>query len=57
MPASILMKVVLPVPFCPSMTMISESVNSPASTLSLKPASDASHALYVGPAGKYVSRP
>ena len=32
MPASMRMKVVLPVPFSPSITMISESVNSPAST-------------------------
>ena len=35
-PASILMNVVLPVPFWPSMTMISESVNSPASIWSEK---------------------
>ncbi|KAI8870544.1 hypothetical protein GQ42DRAFT_122144 [Ramicandelaber brevisporus] len=36
LPASSLMKVVLPVPFSPNMTMISESVNSPASTLRWK---------------------
>jgi len=35
-PASMRMKVVLPVPFSPSMTKISESVNSPASTSSEK---------------------
>ncbi|EJD39591.1 hypothetical protein AURDEDRAFT_71090, partial [Auricularia subglabra TFB-10046 SS5] len=34
-PASRRTNVVLPVPFSPSMTMISESVNSPASTVSL----------------------
>ncbi|ELU16174.1 hypothetical protein CAPTEDRAFT_97664 [Capitella teleta] len=35
-PASILMNVVFPVPFSPNMTMISESVNSPASMDNLK---------------------
>mmetsp|Transcript_9373 Transcript_9373/g.28173 ORF Transcript_9373/g.28173 Transcript_9373/m.28173 type:complete len:204 (+) Transcript_9373:2587-3198(+) len=34
MPASSLMKVVLPVPFSPSITIISESVKAPSSTLS-----------------------
>ncbi|KEQ72016.1 hypothetical protein M436DRAFT_49945 [Aureobasidium namibiae CBS 147.97] len=36
-PASILQKVVFPVPFSPIMTRISESVNSPGSIFSLKP--------------------
>ncbi|KAI5818758.1 hypothetical protein BZA77DRAFT_332610 [Pyronema omphalodes] len=36
-PASILQKVVFPVPFSPIMTIISESVKSPASTLRWKP--------------------
>ena len=36
MPASILMKVVLPVPFSPSITRISLSVKEPSSTSSLK---------------------
>lgn len=36
MPANILMKVVLPVPFSPSMTRISLSVNEPSSTSNLK---------------------
>ena len=36
MPASILMKVVLPVPFSPSITRISLSVKDPSSTSSLK---------------------
>ncbi|EJC97681.1 uncharacterized protein FOMMEDRAFT_137569 [Fomitiporia mediterranea MF3/22] len=34
-PASSLTNVVLPIPFSPSMTMISESVNAPSSTVSL----------------------
>ncbi|EMD35425.1 hypothetical protein CERSUDRAFT_157173 [Gelatoporia subvermispora B] len=38
-PASRRTNVVLPVPFSPNMTMISESVNEPASTVSLKPPS------------------
>ncbi len=35
-PAIILMKVVLPVPFSPNMTRISESENCPASTSKLR---------------------
>ena len=34
LPASILINVVLPVPFSPNMTMISESVNCPPSIFS-----------------------